>query len=150
MKKQQLPILILLTAVFVSFALGFFLGRNANHSPVQLAAPMAETEVTTLPTETTAVDTLTETTEIPASEQDTGIVSSAQSESSSAQSGLVNVNTATREELMTLPGIGEVIAQRIIDYREAAGPFKSTEDLIMVTGIGNKKLEAIIDLITVE
>ncbi|GEN46479.1 helix-hairpin-helix domain-containing protein [Alkalibacillus haloalkaliphilus] len=53
----------------------------------------------------------------------------------------VRVNTATVEELMTLPGIGEQRAQTIIDYREEHGSFTSVEDLLNISGIGEKTLE---------
>jgi len=66
-----------------------------------------------------------------------------------SQSSLININTASREELETLPGIGEVLAQRIIDYRRTNGYFKSIEEIKEVSGIGEKKFEAIKDLITV-
>jgi competence protein ComEA len=61
----------------------------------------------------------------------------------------VNINTATAEELESLPGIGEVTAQRIIDYREANGPFETIEDIQNVSGIGPKTFEGMRDLITV-
>lgn len=61
--------------------------------------------------------------------------------------GKVNINIATVEELMTLPGIGEVLAGRIVVYREEHGAFESVEELLNVSGIGEKKLEAIRDLI---
>jgi competence protein ComEA len=54
--------------------------------------------------------------------------------------GIVNVNTATKEELMTVPGIGEVTAQKIIDYREKNGDFQKIEDLTKVDRIGEKTL----------
>lgn len=63
--------------------------------------------------------------------------------------GKININTATTEELDTLPGIGPALAQRIIDYREANGSFKSIEGIIGVSGIGEATLEKIRDLITV-
>lgn len=61
----------------------------------------------------------------------------------------VNINTATVAELETLPRIGPTTAQRIVDYREANGPFETIEDIQNVPGIGPTTFEGIKDLITV-
>jgi competence protein ComEA len=66
-----------------------------------------------------------------------------------ATNDLININTASSIELESLPGIGPTTAQKIIDYREANGPFLSTEDIINVSGIGPGTYERIKDLITV-
>ena len=58
-----------------------------------------------------------------------------------APGGTVNVNEAGVDELMMLPGVGETLAQAIIDEREANGPFRYPEDLMAVRGIGASKLE---------
>ena len=60
----------------------------------------------------------------------------------------MDVNAAGLEELMTLPGIGEVRAQAILDDRAANGPFRYPEDLIRVKGIGEGILSGIVDQIT--
>lgn len=70
--------------------------------------------------------------------------------SDSGQSGaLININTATREELETLPSIGEVRAQAIIAYREEHGGFRTTDELMEVSGIGEKIFADISPHITV-
>ena len=61
----------------------------------------------------------------------------------------VNLNTATVAQLDTLPRIGALMAQRIIDYREANGPFTTVDDLRSVTGIGDKTFEGLKDLVAV-
>lgn len=60
----------------------------------------------------------------------------------------VNLNTATQEELDALPGIGPVLAQRIVEYRDANGPFTSPEDLKQISGIGDKIFENLKDNVT--
>ena len=59
------------------------------------------------------------------------------------------MNTATLEDLDALPGIGPVLAQRILDYREEHGGFRSKEEIINVTGIGEKTYEKLISLVEV-
>jgi competence protein ComEA len=61
----------------------------------------------------------------------------------------INVNTASAEELVALPGIGMAYAQRIVEYREKNGPFRKVDDLLNVRGIGEKTLERIRDRVTV-
>src|SRR3972149_5057530 len=60
-----------------------------------------------------------------------------------------NINAAGAAELEALPGIGEVIAQRIVDHRTANGPFASVDQLLDVSGIGDAILESIRELVTV-
>ena len=66
-----------------------------------------------------------------------------------SSSKLININTASLEELMTLTGIGEVKAQAIINYRETYGSFPTIKSLTNVSGIGDKTLAKIADKITV-
>lgn len=63
--------------------------------------------------------------------------------------GAISINRAEAAELEALPGVGPVLAEHIVSYREAHGPFESAEDLLDVPGIGEAKLAAIRDLITV-
>ena len=55
----------------------------------------------------------------------------------------VDINAAGVEELATLPGIGEKLARRIVDYRAEHGPFSTVDELVNVSGIGEGKLEAL-------
>lgn len=64
-------------------------------------------------------------------------------------SGLIDINSATKEQLMTLPGIGEVLAQRILEYRSSHGPFRVADELLLIDGIGEGKLNNIRPYITV-
>ena len=63
--------------------------------------------------------------------------------------GRININLASRNELMDLPGIGSVLAERIIEYRNQNGPFAQIEDLRNVSGIGERRFDTIKDKVTV-
>jgi competence protein ComEA len=62
----------------------------------------------------------------------------------------LNLNIATAEELIKLPGIGEVMAKRIIDYRERHGRFRRPEEIIIIEGFSERKYRAIAGMICVE
>ena len=122
MKKPGIWIPVLITCAFAAFIVGFFAGRNLDRTPVQIQQLPAATVATEIPEET----------------EDT----------TPTEPGIIDINTATAAQLQTLPGIGEVIAQRIVDYRETHGPFRSVGELTRVEDIGQKRLEAIWDLVT--
>lgn len=126
MKKPKLHAFVLLTAVFAAFTLGLFLGRSSSKGTVMVSVPPA---LQTLPPET-SLPPETVSTEPP-------VVFP------------ININTATVEEFMALPGIGDVLARRIFAYRETHGSFASPEELMLVEDIGEKRLEDILGLITI-
>ena len=123
MKKPGMIVLLILCFSFLAFLGGFFLGRNLNASPIQLSA------LPTSPPESTPPEEPTPT--------------------GSSTDERININTATKEQLETLPGIGPVLAQRILDYIRENGPFESITQLTMVSGIGVERLNDIMDHITV-
>ena len=61
----------------------------------------------------------------------------------------IDLNTASVERLTELPGIGEALARRIVEYRQQGGPFQSIEDVMNVKGIGEKKFSKFQDQITI-
>ncbi len=73
-----------------------------------------------------------------------------EAETKEVQEEGININTASAKELESLPGIGEVLSQRIVDYRDTFGDFKSIDELKNVDGIGEKKFFDIEDLVVVE
>lgn len=74
----------------------------------------------------------------------------AQPQKKADRAGLLNLNTATVEELQKLPGIGPTTAKAIVRFREKSGPFRCVEDLLAIRGITKKKLEKIRPRVTVK
>ena len=66
----------------------------------------------------------------------------------SASAGPIRLSTATLEQLQEIPGVGPVTAQRIVEFREQNGPFRSVDELDAVPGIGPKRLEQMRELVT--
>ncbi|GEC92162.1 ComEA family DNA-binding protein [Brevibacillus brevis] len=79
-----------------------------------------------------------------------GLVQSSARVSTTGASTTININTATVEELMSLPGIGEARAKAIVDYRSKQGPFRSADDLKQIEGIGEKMFARIKDRLAVQ
>ena len=127
MRKHGISALLLITLVFTAFTIGFFLGRNQSGTDITVSVPE---EFMTVPA--SQPESLPE-----ATEETEGI------------SFPVSINQAGKEELMALPGIGEVLAERILAFRDENGPFTVPEELLNVEGVGKKRLEEILDLITI-
>ena len=126
MRKPNYSQLAFITLLFVVFTAGYFLGNSQKKS--QLTVSVSK-EITAAPQETEyqyPVSVKTDTPHFP-----------------------VSINHASKEELSALPGIGDVLAQRILDFRAAHGYFRSVEELLNVEGIGKKRLEEILDLIVI-
>ena len=148
MKNKAIAALTALVLLFSGFTGGFFLGRNTRVSTIQTTKTVYET----VPGETVIVlqevlVTVPPQTTVPAtepsavhSEPPKETVPKATQPKKEEVTFPVNINTATARELEALPGIGEVIAQRIVDYRNTNGPFHSVDELINIKGIGEKKL----------
>jgi len=66
------------------------------------------------------------------------------------EKGRININRAAEEELQDLPGVGPALAGRIIAYRDEHGPFTAPEDLLEISGIGEKVLEGLLPYVAVE
>lgn len=112
--------ILMLTAAFLCLAVGYFLGQRSGGEPYTVSAQT----LWTADVEAGAEQTVT------------GIEQ-------------VNINTADVSQLQSLPGIGQLRAEKIVADREANGPFRIPEDITRVPGIGQGTLEEIIDYITV-
>ena len=139
MKNRAVNLLLALTLLFVGITVGFSWGKNTNRAPVIISATPPERQTVNASTTVTVIST-TDDEDIQKTDSP--------GETIAPLTGPVDINTADLDALMTLPGIGEVLAQRILDYRQKNGNFQSLEELTNVNGIGTKRLEAILDYAT--
>ncbi|MBM4427651.1 MAG: ComEA family DNA-binding protein [Chloroflexi bacterium] len=119
---------------------------TANTDAINLAALLTDGQQLTIPYQSgnEPVEDAT-TLELPGA-----VVEETESAAGTNPSGdLININTASLDELNALPGIGPTIAQRIIDYREQNGAFSTIEEIMDVSGVGPTTFDNIKDLITV-
>jgi competence protein ComEA len=114
---------------------------EADANALNLAAMLEDGQQLDIPYQTGSAPTETVNLPTSATEQPTN--------ENSNNEELVNINTASLEELDTLPGIGLTTAQKIIDYRTVNGPFSTIEDIMNVSGIGPSTFEGMKDMITV-
>ena len=143
MKISKLELIsLLLAAAFAAFAAGWFLRGASSAQPVRVETEnlLAQATAVTVPVTSDQPSAVPVATGTPAPESENPAAS---------PSGKINLNTATMEELMTLPGIGEKRAAAIVADREANGPFRVPEDLTRVDGIGEGILGGLIDMVTV-
>ena len=118
MKNTNRHIPLILTVIFACVLVGVFIYRQYNPTTVSLT----NIQRTSNPSTTQAIFSIID--------------------------GKININQATEEDLILLPGIGETLAKRIVEYRDQNGPFTLLEDLQKVSGIGQVRFDRILDYIT--
>lgn len=159
---------IFLTVIVVAFCSGYYLRGTALGDAIVIetekTVPVtAEAVSQTAPVSASAIPTTSQApgpsatapalspsaeAEAPASPEEVAL-SAGEEPLQEQQDDRLDLNTATLEELDTLPGIGPVLGQRILDYREEFGGFQTVEELLYVKGIGEKTLEKLENLVKV-
>ena len=120
MKKAKIAILSV-SLIFMCVMIGFFIRRMSAKNHVILSSQNTSTDKADSAAETVSV----------------------------IENGRININLATSQQLQMLPNIGDVLAERIVTYRSEHGPFDTVDDLTLVDGIGEKRLEVLRQYITV-
>ena len=124
MKKATIVLFVLL-CVFITLILGVFIGRQSVTGMMLIPEKLPPADQSVTSEENNIIQ-----------DRPTG-------------NGKININTASAGMLETLPNIGSVLAQRIVDYRIENGDYTTLDDLLLVEGIGEKRLEEIREYITV-
>ena len=122
-------LVIVISLALVMFTIGFFAGRGSVDDMISV-----ETQVADVSKDAAL------TADADDGEEDENVLSPSEK---------INLNTATEEELAALPGIGEVLAERILQYREKNGEFETISEVMNVSGIGDKKFNAIKDSVII-